>query len=204
MQRSIFHFGCNILFGLIALGGAISGCAPGLGDSLRVSEIAVDRDHLSGESPWQTVSLRVKPILDARNEEAIGVINGREVFPADNIGPYVSSSLEHELIARGAKVTQFKGPQISGEIKAWQVYINPGFPASSARANAEILLHILDDSGRVRYSGSYIGEASAQDPFMTEGKIESTLGKAMGFALKEALEDGAFAGTLASLQESAQ
>ena len=189
----------TLIFLFVATAGFLSACSSGVSDSLQLSRITVEESDEAAPK-LEKLNLTVSSVLDARSDESIGAIDGREIQSEGNVGSEVVRSLEQELKARGAQLKQFNAPKIKGEVRDWQVHVEPGFPASAALANAEIRLHILDINGEVRYTGTYLGEAQSNSPFLSNEGVESTLGKAMGFALKEALEDEGFVGTLSKLQ----
>lgn len=175
-------------WGMLVGAAIVSGCAPGLGNSLEVNKIS---DPLSAStSALDGVRVRVEPFLDARATSPVGQINGRPLAPAGEPGVEVQRGFERALKQRGARLALFDTPvRIAGQINDWSVVVSPRFPASSVEAHATIKVELLDPQGALVFKGEYSGTSSVEHPLANQRRVEAVLGDAMGQAISQALAD---------------
>lgn len=181
-----------------ALAGAVCGCAPGIDNSLSVSQVgtgSASGGHALIESSHRA---RVGGFIDARGSDDIGEIDGKALAPSGDIAQSVQKAVEQELRNAGVRVSLFDAPMITGEVTMWRVSVNSGFPASRVRAQAQLKLRVLGIDNRAAYTGTYSGEVVAEHPLFSQQKIEEVLGDAMNQALKEAMSDERLMEKLAS------
>jgi len=164
-------------------------CAPGLGSDLRVDRIKEKSVEQLSAFRGSDIQVHVGSIVDARSDQSVGKIDGRTLNPSGNVSVSVKRAIERHLTESGVRVSQFNAPTLKGEIRAWQVNVQPGFPSTKLESNATLELTVYDQNeGRV-YGGIYSGNALNTKPFFSEAEIEDHLGEAMGLAIREALGD---------------
>lgn len=168
---------------------AVQGCAPGLGRTLRINDIPENPDSAVGTDLHGLVVVRIDTFRDARGEPAIGTIQGRALYPQGDIGEIVRAEFADELTQKGATVTGQGGVLVQGRVLQWHVDVRPGFPASSAEAYAAIEIEVFNEYNELVYRGQYTGDTALRHPFMSQQRVERTLGSAMGYAVAEALRD---------------
>ena len=170
--------------GLI-LGSALLGCAPGL-KTVSVSKIpAIESDQANLGS----VRVAVRPFQDFRADQSIGIYKGTKLQADGDIGRQIQLALEDGLKAKGARLSLFNVPSISGQVTDWYVQVTDEFPSPEVQARAALKLEVFDVNQHRIYSGSYSGTAALKHPLVSQTKVEDTLGLAMKQAILEALTD---------------
>jgi hypothetical protein len=169
---------------------AALGCAPGLGTSLHVSELALPESTIKDPVPNGDIKVRVAAFNDLRANSAIAEVNGRQIPPEGDLGLTVQRAFEQEFKQRGMTLALFQGPPtISGEIIDWKVDVTPSFPLSKVNATATFRLILSDASNQPVYSARYSGESFLRHPYPTESTIQGILGEAMSQAVRQAADD---------------
>ncbi len=171
-------------------------CAPGLGKTLSTRRIDPDTTHPRIAGRLEGVIVRVGAFEDSRPSPAIGRINDREIFPEGNPGADVRSAFESAARGSGARLSQFEGVKVAGQILEWKADIKPAFPLTTIESRASIRLSISRDGETSEttpvYSGTFGGVVSSQLPYASQEKIEEELGESMAVAIAEALGNGRF------------
>jgi uncharacterized lipoprotein YajG len=173
----------------------LGGCAPSLKDDMRVSSIPVVPIEIKGEQP-ALGRLQIDPFRDSRSANFVAEIDGRKIMPKGDVGEAVRQAFQHHFHTRGAQLSLFRAPIISGEIREWHVQVKPSFPSTKIHALASIDVSVSDPAGKVVYRATYSGETTSDDPFPSQRSVEKILGSAMGHAIKEAVLDAALLETL--------
>ena len=176
-----------------------TGCAPQLGVRLPVPSISDPVESEPVESRGEPIRVRVGNFIDARKDDTLAVIDGRELAPDGSVSGAVQEGLEHYLRKAGANVVLFNAPSVEGEIAAWRVMIAPSFPTTEATAVAKIKIEVRGEGARVLYRATYSGEATSKHPFPSEESVRKLLGDAMGSALEEVINDATFVGYLSQV-----
>lgn len=169
--------------------GCLSACAPGLGRDIGVSPISMP----SGESPRSNSSVavhaQIRPFVDNRPSQAIAEIGGREINSRGDLALQVREAFENYLKQRGVETGDPEAPIIGGQISAWYVRVEPGFPTSQAQAEATLVIEVSNLANQLVYTGKYSGSTVVSHPMLNESRISDALAQAMGYAIEEALRD---------------
>lgn len=145
---------------------------------------------------------RVAPFMDARTSSTIAIIDGREIPSEGGLGTVVQEGFERYLRDAGVRVVLTGAPVIEGEIVEWKSKIQPKFPASEATATAKIKISVKNPRTQfIAYRGTFSGEATMTDPFVTEGEVQKLLTDAMSTAIQAILKEDMFMAQLAAVQE---
>lgn len=184
------NLGAVAIFAVLSLLLNMAGCAPGLGNTLEVqlaeqAEIRPLKESVAGSSP----RIQVLKFTDARPVEAIAQIDGRVIKPRGDLGTAVSTALEHYLGKNGVRLSMFDAAIMRGEIKEWKVFVTPGFPSTTMEATAALVIELLDKNQKLIHKARYSGSFNQQHPVIGEHEVSAALGKALDFALREALSD---------------
>lgn len=146
--------------------------------------------------------VRVAPFNDARPANTIAIIDGREIPSDGSLGTVVQEGLERYLRDAGVRVVLSGAPVIEGEIVEWRSKIHPKFPASEATAIAKVKISVKNPRTQfVAYRGTFSGEATMTDPFVTESEIQKLLTDAMSTAIQAILKEDKFLAQLSAMQE---
>lgn len=178
----------NAIF-LLPLLALLSGCAPGLGKTVRVDYIEPLALRSSVQKKLSQVQIRVSNFTDTRASAEMGGIDGRRLKPQGDVGASVKQAVEEQLRQAGVELSLFAGPVLSGEVGEWQVNVDPGFPLTQVRSQAALRIQVSGPTGTPRYSASYAGSVEQKYPFVTQDHVEKILGEAMAYAIKEAFQD---------------
>lgn len=190
----------HFTFILIVL--AIEGCAPSLGSGLSVNEIPVESIESLDKLSELGIKVNVLPFRDEREDRYIAqVVSGRKVGALGDPGGAVMGAFQRYLSASGVRLSPFDAYTIDGIIKKWNMELDVGFPISRADVDAEIELTIFDPSKKAVLTGTYKGSATLEHPFI-ESHLEELLGKAMSYAIKEAIVDPKFVSVVSSNDQS--
>jgi hypothetical protein len=185
-----------------------SACAPSLGVRLAVPGLPeLKQEDAQGkalERPpvGSAGKVRVATFADARQTSTIATIDGRQIPSDGSLGTVVQEGFERYLRDAGVRVVLSGAPVIEGEITEWSSKIQPKFPASEATAIAKIKIAIKNPRTQfVAYRGTFSGEASMTDPFVTESEIQKLLTDAMSTAIQAILKEDKFMAQLSAVQE---
>jgi uncharacterized lipoprotein YajG len=171
------------------------GCSASSPDTLSPYRITEPRMAPGFRPPADVVGpggVNIRSLADARTDPSLGSFGGSTLRSNSDVNAPVRQALEDRIRGAGLTVGLLNSPSVGGEIKDWYVSVVNGFPVDRAEARATIVLDVFDADGQVRYRGTYKGTAIYQRPFMSQSRIEETLGQAMGEALDAALDDGRF------------
>lgn len=173
---------------IVLLANLLSGCAPGLGASLRVPPLPEE-----GVQPLMLtageVRVNIAKFNDMRQPQFIGDINGRMLETDGDVAYIVQTGCERIFSAAGAKLALFNVPSISADVAKWYVQVKTGFPTSKAVAEASLTMTVYDRESHKVYTATYTGQTSSEHPFLSENKIKEVLGLAMNYAIRQALAD---------------
>jgi hypothetical protein len=179
----LYRFFCVSLLALL-----VSGCAPGLGASLRVPPLPEEGVQplvlTSGE-----IRVNIGKFNDMRQPQFIGDINGRLLETDGDVGYITQTGCERIFALAGAKLALFNVPSLSGDVNRWYVKVTTGFPTSKAVAEASVTMSVYDRESHKVYTATYTGQTSTEHPFLSESKIKQALGSAMNYAIRQALSD---------------
>lgn len=177
------------IIGIVLCLVCLAGCAPGLGKTLNTDYISPLPLEKTVQQRLSGVQLRTGDFIDARGVETIGEIDGRRLLPAGDVGQSVKRAFEDALRNGGADLSLYSGPMVKGEVLAWKIEVQPGFPVSEVNTEASLRVMVSSGSNRNAYSAIYSGTAEEKHPYLSETKIEELLGLAMAYAIREALRD---------------
>lgn len=185
-----------------------SACAPSLGVRLSVPGLPEQqREDSKGQAferppVGSAGKVRVAPFTDARPATTIAIIDGREIPSDGSLGTVVQEGFERYLRDAGVRVVLSGAPVIEGEIIEWRSKVQPKFPASEATAFAKVRIAVKNQRTQfVAYRGTFSGEATMTDPFITESEIQKLLTDAMSTAIQAILKEDKFLTQLSSMQE---
>lgn len=191
IKNTIFIYGLCLLAGLF-----ITSCAPSLGSTMNVGDVSkIDFEPVNLFEQDQ-VKLTVLQFADNRSIEAIAQIDGRLVKPEGDIAFAAQKIFESMARKSGIKLSLFNAPSIRGTIVEWRVKVIPSFPASSLEAMASITIELLDRESNVVHKSTYSGNFEEKNPFLSDSKIQASLGKAMSYAIGEVFKDNLFVSRL--------
>lgn len=162
-------------------------CSPGLAPALRLDGFVQDRE--SAVPPFQTtIPITVGDVFDARVVAYVGKYGDEEVSPATEVQAAVSERVRTRLQEAGVKLADHADTTLAIELHRWMVVVDPGFPAADTKAEAELRVEVKR-SGQTLYKGTYNGEMNEKNPFMSQPRIEASLGQALDYAIDELLRD---------------
>src|SRR5437773_449551 len=84
-----------------------TGCAPGLGESLRVESVADYHAPEKSGAGFEGLEVLVQSFVDSRANQAIGEIEGRPLKPAGNVAMNVQRAFERGLRDAGVDLKLF-------------------------------------------------------------------------------------------------
>jgi len=179
------RIGIVVAAAMVACGGFLVGCSPGLGTSLPVGRIPLPAALGGGGGS----AVRIPNIVDGRPARTIGVVGDRAIRAEGDVPGKVQAALGEFLKANGFRVSAGESAVLRGTVLDWNVVVTPGFPASVVEGTATVELEAFGPDNKVRYVRRYSGNATTKHPFMTSTHVQDTLGEAMGYALQAAMED---------------
>jgi uncharacterized lipoprotein YajG len=170
----------------------LAGCAPGLGREIPVGPIVAEEEVAAQKMDGAIVSVQMRPFVDQRPTRAIALIDGREVNSSGDLAVQVRDALEQEFKKSGISIGNPNAPIVGGQITAWSIKIDPGFPASTAQADATLSVEVSDLNNQIVFRGKYSGTTLVKHPLLNEEKISAALGQAMGYAVQQVVHDEKF------------
>jgi uncharacterized lipoprotein YajG len=173
------------------------GCAPGLGENMRVSRVNHEIVEPLMLQAARIPAVRVGIVTDLRESRDVATINNRKLPPSSNVVFEVRRAIERHLSLSGIRLTQFGESSMSVDLLKWHIDVRPGFPSTEVHSEAELVFRILNERGEETYNGRYNAFQQKRKPAFSQSEIEEILGEAMAFAIREALSDQ---GLLQSLQ----
>ncbi len=170
----------------------LSACSPSLERTLKVDYVEPESVDNTVKASVSAVRVKLGEFSDLRRQPAIGEIDGRKLLPDGDVALSAKMALQDGLREAGASIALYGDTVVSGEVTNWFVQITPGFPLSKVEASATMRLRVERAHGKSTYSALYSGSIEQKHPFLTQTKVEKSLGDAMAIAVKEALKDDNF------------
>jgi uncharacterized lipoprotein YajG len=174
---------CIMFFALLA------GCAPGLGESLRVSNPSIVESGLHSNNESHGVRVALRAVHDSRKRNEIGEISGRKLSADGDVRVAVKERMLEHLKMAGISSGDSSPSFLELEVLEWFVKVGPGFPTTEVVAKAGVVASLLTSSNELLYRGRYGGDAREVNIFFSEGEVEQILLRCMDRALNELVND---------------